>query len=51
MQGQNKNINHLFKIIVVGDTNVGKTCLLRQYVDKNVPEKKLSTIGVEFLTK
>ena len=35
----------------MGDTNVGKTCLLRQYVDKNVPEKKLSTIGVEFLTK
>ena len=31
--------------------NVGKTCLLTQYVHKNLPKNTAPTIGVEFATK
>ena len=44
-------IEHLFKIILIGNMNVGKTCLLTQYVHSTLPKNTLPTIGVEFATK
>ena len=40
----------IYKIILVGDSGVGKTCLLSMYV-KGVYEETIPTIAVEFCTK
>ncbi|KAM3141903.1 hypothetical protein pb186bvf_005989 [Paramecium bursaria] len=38
----------LFKYIIVGDTNVGKSCLLLNYTEGRFKEEHDTTIGVEF---
>ena len=38
----------IFKIIVIGDTNVGKTCLTYRFCSGKFPEKTEATIGVDF---
>ena len=38
-------------VVLIGDTGVGKTCLLNQYVKGKLPKQKVPTIGVEFCTK
>ena len=48
MNGMN---DHLYKIILIGNMNVGKTCLLTQYVQNQLPKNTAPTIGVEFATK
>ena len=42
---------HLYKIILIGNMSVGKTCLLTQFVQKTLPKNTVPTIGVEFATK
>ena len=39
-----------FKIIVIGDSSVGKSCLTTQAVRNNFEEFYTATIGFEFLT-
>ena len=39
------------KILVLGDTNVGKTSLILKYVDGLFPELFLATIGVDYKEK
>ena len=39
------------KILIIGDTNVGKTSLLLRYIDDYFPDKHLATIGVEYRVK
>jgi len=41
----------ILKIIILGDANVGKTCLLNRYVINRYLANYKSTIGVDFLTK
>lgn len=41
----------IFKIIVIGDTNVGKTCLTYRFCEGKFPEKTEATIGVDFRDK
>ena len=40
----------IYKVILVGDSGVGKTCLLSMYV-KGMCEQTIPTIAVEFCTK
>lgn len=41
----------VLKIILLGDSNVGKTSFIRKYMKLNVPEKHNSTIGTAMFTK
>lgn len=43
--------NYLFKYIIIGDSGVGKSCLLLQFTDKRFHEFYDVTIGVEFGTR
>lgn len=38
----------IFKIIVIGDSNVGKTCLTYRFCTGKFPDKTEATIGVDF---
>ena len=40
-----------FKVIILGMSEVGKTCLLINYFDKKFKENNISTIGIDFKTK
>lgn len=40
-----------YKIIIVGNANVGKTSLLNRYIDDNFTTHVPSTIGIEFIHK
>ena len=41
----------IFKIIVIGDSNVGKTCLSFRFCGGRFPDKTEATIGVDFREK
>lgn len=40
--------DHLFKVIVVGDSGVGKSCLLLRFVDRKYRSDHSTTIGLDF---
>jgi len=41
----------LLKMIILGDSGVGKTALMNQYVNKRFSASYKATIGADFLTK
>jgi len=43
-----KNQDHLFKLIIIGDSGVGKSWLLSRIMDNTFKEEHNVTIGVEF---
>lgn len=43
--------NQLMKLIVVGDSGTGKSCLLHRFVEDSFSEEQTQTIGVEFGAK
>jgi len=47
------NITNLIslKILLIGDSHVGKTSLLLKYVDDFFPEEHIATIGIEYKDK
>lgn len=40
--------DHLFKLVIIGDTGVGKSCLLSRVMDQQFKLEHQVTIGVEF---
>ncbi len=42
------HFDHLFKISIIGDPGVGKSCMLLRFCDDTYTESYISTIGVDF---
>ena len=53
MSSQNNNTlkDIKLKLLIIGDSNVGKTSMLLNYTDNYFPESHLATIGVEYKVK
>ncbi|KAI9255815.1 GTP-binding protein [Phascolomyces articulosus] len=43
--------DYLFKIVIIGDSGTGKSCLLSRFTNDEFSLESKSTIGVEFATK
>ena len=43
--------DYLFKLLLIGDSGVGKSCLLLRFADDSYSESYISTIGVDFVSE
>ncbi len=48
---ENSNNNEPIKIVLIGDSNVGKTALIHRFVEDSYLADQPNTIGVDFFTK
>ncbi|XP_060560786.1 ras-related protein Rab-15-like [Ruditapes philippinarum] len=46
-----KRYDHLLRLLLVGETGVGKTCLLCRFATDDFMESHISTIGIDFKMK
>ena len=46
-----REYDYLFKVVIVGNSSVGKSSLLRRFADDSFQESYLATIGVDFRFK
>ena len=51
MAAVKKDYDHLFKLVLLGDSSVGKSCILVRFADDDFFENYISTIGVDFRFK
>ena len=47
----NDNYEYIFKIIIIGNSNVGKTSIINRFTDKEYSDKHLATLGCDFHMK
>lgn len=48
---QQKQYDFLFKVLLIGDSGVGKTCILFRFSDDKFNTTFISTIGIDFKLK
>ena len=46
-----KEYDYIFKIVLIGDTSVGKSSLLVRFSDDQFSDTYVTTIGVDFVRK
>ena len=46
-----RKYDHLFKLLIIGESGVGKTCLLLRFTDDSFTANHLTTIGIDFKIK
>nr|CAB3265352.1 ras-related protein Rab-10-like [Phallusia mammillata] len=51
LQKMDKDYDVLFRIMILGDTGVGKTCLLHRFCDEEFRYNHVCTIGIDFKMK
>merc|ERR1712087_1099797 len=44
----NREFDHLFKLVLIGDASVSKTSLLLRFADDSFEDNYISTVGVDF---
>ena len=47
-KSKHTDYDYLFKIVIVGNPGVGKSCIMTQFVDKMFYDSYISTIGIDF---
>jgi len=45
------SFDHLLKLLLIGDSGVGKTCILLRFVERKFQASFISTIGIDFKMK
>jgi len=45
MGGGKKQYDHLIKLIIIGDSSVGKSCMLLRFSEDSFPTSHMPTIG------
>ncbi len=43
--------DYIVKVIIIGDSNVGKTSIMKAFLNKEIPQTYLPTLGVDFSIK
>jgi len=51
MDDDYEDFDILFKLLLIGDSGVGKSCILVRFVDNTFEEDQVCTIGVDFKVK
>mgnify|MGYP004709714105 FL=1 len=51
MKNSSSDFDYLFKLLLIGDSGVGKSCLLLRFADNSYNSDYISTIGVDFKIK
>lgn len=46
-----RDYDHLFKLVLIGDSGAGKSCLLLRFADDAFSDSYITTIGVDFRFK
>ena len=47
--GSKKQYDHLIKLIIIGDSSVGKSCILLRFSEDHFPTSHMPTIGKSIL--
>ena len=48
---QKEEFEQTYKILLLGDSSVGKTCFIKRYIDGTFQDAYLSTIGFDYKNK
>ena len=48
---EQQSYDYLFKVLLIGDQQAGKSALLKRFADGSFSENYMTTVGVDFVTK
>lgn len=50
-QNSDQNFDYMFKLLIIGNSSVGKTSFLFRYADDTFTSAFVSTVGIDFKVK